>query len=445
MIVNNYNLPNNFQSWAIRRPHLGANKIAEALDIIENEFEHDLTQSQLYKIITTLNLLQTTLDSIAPKLTNNAGSSKDKVDSIADKILELKKSVRVEQNSIQAAHNKVKNVRLCRPTGSEVPNESKSTKHVTFDLDASEELKIAEEEELNILLQEIEQLEIDVEELEIADQIAALNNFQAEISILEQELQQSPSQLIPQETPAEDNVDLEKTPIINSFALAKEKQSPILDTSSIDSSQNNAALTSFTRKYPTRSINETMKGKGEYKTKLKKTEQCFYKDEIIQVHQGYPTQKITGRLLHGHTGTIDANRSEHDKWVVQQVGARGCTAAASAMLILDNGGQVNVFRFKHTDLGTNESMCTAIEGAGLKPRRTDLKSFDDLKPLIDQFGSAIVSVDDPDIEGHVIVVDEIKGNHARVRDPFHGWEITVKLKALKKRMWGLGEIIQIQK
>ncbi len=129
---------------------------------------------------------------------------------------------------------------------------------------------------------------------------------------------------------------------------------------------------------------------------------------------------------------------------------RGCTAAASAMLIYDAGKQVDVVQLKNTNLGNSSTIEGAIRAAALTPLLTILDKRDnaeelllDLKALLQKNGSAIVSTGN-DIGAHVVVVDQISDDlqQVRLRDPFHGWEITVKSEAFLRGFNG-GNIIQI--
>jgi hypothetical protein len=51
---------------------------------------------------------------------------------------------------------------------------------------------------------------------------------------------------------------------------------------------------------------------------------------------------------------------------------------------------------------------------------------------IQNHGSGVLSIDHPEIRGHVIVLDQIskEENTAIIRDSFHGWALTIKLDSL---------------
>lgn len=170
----------------------------------------------------------------------------------------------------------------------------------------------------------------------------------------------------------------------------------------------------------------------------------FYKDsEILKLH---PTiQKID------LGDNITADRTDNGKIVILQQAKRGCTAAVAAMLIHDAGKSVNLNSLRNTNLGNTGSIKRWISEAGLIPKVTKLSLQDTtsdellnrLQKLIESRGPAIVSTGN-DIGSHVIVVDEIntKAGSVRLRDPYHGWAITVTKEAFLRGFDG-GRIIQI--
>lgn len=141
---------------------------------------------------------------------------------------------------------------------------------------------------------------------------------------------------------------------------------------------------------------------------------------------------------------IYATYTKYNKTIIKQLGIRACTAACAAMLIVDHNKKPNGHEMQ-PNLGGDDAILRAIKEAGLTPLETsttkDLKS---LRDAINKNGPAIVSVD-PGSGGHVIVVDDISEDlkQVRLRDPWHGWEITIKAEAFEKA-WSTGNsIIQI--
>lgn len=169
----------------------------------------------------------------------------------------------------------------------------------------------------------------------------------------------------------------------------------------------------------------------------------FYMDEeIVKLHPS---------IREIHLGMdINADFTINNKIVIQQQATRGCTAAAAAMLIYDAGGDVDLNSLINTNLGDTVSIKDLIARAGLTPLVNTLNfelTPDDmlmqLREMLLKNGSAIVKTNN-DIGGHVIVIDAISEDlqHIRLRDPCHGWEITVTREGFL-RGFNPREIIQL--
>lgn len=155
----------------------------------------------------------------------------------------------------------------------------------------------------------------------------------------------------------------------------------------------------------------------------------FYKDDdILEIHP--PSQENA----HSFEGNIYFDIIE-GRSVIQQQVFRGCTAACAAMLISDHDGKVNINDLKNSNLGNEESIREMMVEGGVSPFTSKIiakKRADRLLQLqkyLLQDGPAIVSVNVNG--GHVIIVDEISEDFTKVkiRDPYHGWMITIKVKA----------------
>lgn len=178
------------------------------------------------------------------------------------------------------------------------------------------------------------------------------------------------------------------------------------------------------RAYPSPGAMDTMVGLGQYRDEIHAE---FFSDEDI-----VRKEKIQREEFGNYN--ILVRYTTHGKAIIQQQTLRGCTAAAAAMLIKDCGGEPNWDNLRFTDLGGSSTMSQAIQMAGLLPIITTLSERDllsSLRELIHITGSAIVDVTPASLGGHVVVVDEISEDleSARLRDPYHGWEITVKASA----------------
>ncbi|MBS0627455.1 MAG: hypothetical protein JSS09_04515, partial [Verrucomicrobia bacterium] len=143
--------------------------------------------------------------------------------------------------------------------------------------------------------------------------------------------------------------------------------------------------------------------------------------------------------------SIYCSYTKNRKAIIQQQATRGCTAATAAMLIKDNGKKPNLLALQSSYLGNNEKQVRDIQEAGLKAVINSANDLSELRNLIIQNDSCIVSVSGK-LGGHVIVVDEVSEDLSkiRLRDPCHGWEITVSREAFFKE-WHGGTAIQIVK
>ncbi len=142
---------------------------------------------------------------------------------------------------------------------------------------------------------------------------------------------------------------------------------------------------------------------------------------------------------------VYASYTKHGKAIIQQQAMRGCTAAVTAMLIMDDGKKPDLSCLQGRNLGNDEDQIKDLQNAGLKARINSANSLSELRNLIIQNGSAIVSISGK-IGNHVIVVDEISKDlsKVRLRDPYHGWEITITSEAFLKE-WHGGKSIQVIK
>lgn len=174
------------------------------------------------------------------------------------------------------------------------------------------------------------------------------------------------------------------------------------------------------------------------------TGNCF-KDAEIVIHHPVIRKVVLPRENPGKEVYAEFVRDDN-KAIIQQQATRGCTAAVAAMLIKDQGGDVDIASLEERNLGTNEDIKEYIRTAGFEP--IDFGNSRDLQELRKNLlknGSGIVSITDPEIGGHVIVVDEVSADlqRVRLRDPYHGWKITVTSEAFLSRF--PINLIQIEK
>lgn len=150
----------------------------------------------------------------------------------------------------------------------------------------------------------------------------------------------------------------------------------------------------------------------------------------------------------GQVDDIAIGRTHDGRHVVQQQTTRGCTAASSAMLILDQGFEINPDELRYRSLAIDERLHADIRRAGLEVLRTEVESLQALAAQLEAAGPGEIGIFDLDIGNHSIILDAIDfnggvdGGTARVRDPYHGWRITIRLSALTRRMHFPDRIIQ---
>lgn len=115
------------------------------------------------------------------------------------------------------------------------------------------------------------------------------------------------------------------------------------------------------------------------------------------------------------------------------------------MLVMDHQKKPDTKALQNTNLGDTESQLHGLPKAGLTPVVNFADNLSELRNLLIKNGSAIVSMDG-ELGGHVVVVDEVAEDLStvRLRDPYHGWEITVTAKAFLKRCREKSEIEVIQ-
>jgi hypothetical protein len=189
----------------------------------------------------------------------------------------------------------------------------------------------------------------------------------------------------------------------------------------------------------------------------------FSDSDIVENLEFQKTKRIGSKLY--------ANFTAYKKAIIQQVQADGSTAASAAMLIMDNRKKPIRNEIVNRASGDIEDVLMDIEKAGLGSLVSEIKDdearTEQLKGLVAQSNSSFVDVDNEQedrlselraflvksgsaivtvnktVKNHFIVVDEISKDlsKVRLRDPYHGWEITVTSKAFLSQ-WKGGVVIQ---
>lgn len=195
------------------------------------------------------------------------------------------------------------------------------------------------------------------------------------------------------------------------------------------------------RSYPSASIVERQERQEGY---------LFESDEILEIHP------FSGTIETKEIGThqVVINFNEKGLPIIAQHGQSGCSAAASYMLLKEHGKDLDLQKFFTRPISSYKSIMNDLKELNPQYKVLDEEgALDRLKRLKQELlasGSAITSIDDEGDKGigsHVVVVDEVSEDlkYIRLRDPFHGWDVTVPAKAFIERFGKNNYIIQIPK
>ncbi|MEK7339162.1 MAG: papain-like cysteine protease family protein [Verrucomicrobiota bacterium] len=221
--------------------------------------------------------------------------------------------------------------------------------------------------------------------------------------------------------------------------------SNLVESSKIFPVQENDQVTNSLppRRYPPIGLLDTIEGTRDAQGKLVFTSAhgtcSIFKDkEILQYHAVLQQESLGKHTnVYGEEEEVYIDFTQNNKAIIQQQATRGCTAATAAMLIKDQGGSPDFYALQERNLGDDEDIKQDIQSAGFKPVVTLLKSnsLEAFRAQLSSYRSAIVSIIDPQAGCHSIIVDEVSedAQQVRLRDPYHGWEITVYSTALEKR------------
>jgi|GEM_PF-5259076 len=167
----------------------------------------------------------------------------------------------------------------------------------------------------------------------------------------------------------------------------------------------------------------------------------FTEEEIVKVHEPVILTLLDGTPIDGEaipTDSIVKGKAKDGGWVIFQQGETGCTAGASAFLMMDRGITPDVTTLKtRTATHLEHSIVPDLQAKSLTPIKTSLRTHNtlvQLQGLIDANGPAAVRIRTGPGTAHAIVVDEISSAGVRLRDPWHGWDITIT-KAAFLKVW----------
>lgn len=200
------------------------------------------------------------------------------------------------------------------------------------------------------------------------------------------------------------------------------------------------------RRFPPLGYYDTVTIKDGVLTSIHPPAQMFRDKDIHTIHQGIELQPPT---TNEQSVLFQVTRNEMGKYVLQQQSTRGCTAGVVAMLLLDHQAKIDPEEMASSNLGTNEEMLSSLANAGLHPIESQLPWQVDisliwLNEALKEHGSAIVTMDSDQMGSHVVIVDSIHDEVVRLRDPYHGWDISVTKESFTKYWQPLSGIIQIK-
>lgn len=173
----------------------------------------------------------------------------------------------------------------------------------------------------------------------------------------------------------------------------------------------------------------------------------FLNENIIKVHQVTRREFLAERkelsfFTIAKTTSVYVKYTHHAKPIIAQQSMRGCTAAAVSMLLKEHGKPIDFQLLRTTNFAQPEKMMRWIEAQNLTPLATEITSLEEAMPLLKAHGSAIITIRGDDFGIHTVVLDDLTKHYARLREPYHGWEVTIHRKALEACFLP-GNVIQI--
>lgn len=119
--------------------------------------------------------------------------------------------------------------------------------------------------------------------------------------------------------------------------------------------------------------------------------------------------------------------SDH-KVMIQQQGTRGCVAACAAMMMEDRQRHWKMDRLAKTNLANEKHLLSWLKQAELDAAIHEIQEgICELESFIKQHGSISCMISG-ELGGHAIILDQIDSNQATIREPFHGWRITISTR-----------------
>ncbi len=157
-----------------------------------------------------------------------------------------------------------------------------------------------------------------------------------------------------------------------------------------------------------------------------KKQNLFSDDAILEVFEVIREEEMAEGVY-----KVPVKYTSHGKAIIQQQAVRGCTAAVAAMLIIDLKGKCDLHSLYATNLGNRESIEREFRKAQFEPQISFIKTMKELEKIV-SVGSVMIDIVDPTLGNHEIVIDALDQTSVRLRDPWHGWAISIKRTALEQ-------------
>lgn len=127
--------------------------------------------------------------------------------------------------------------------------------------------------------------------------------------------------------------------------------------------------------------------------------------------------------------------SEQGKHIILQQTVASDVPTCLAMLILDHGKQPNYKTLRINDLANTKQAIEWAKEVQLECLVTEISMENPIELLskcLSEKGPGMLLLDHPTLDEHVVILDEIstEKKEAVIRDPFHGWMVTIKLDVL---------------
>jgi len=190
------------------------------------------------------------------------------------------------------------------------------------------------------------------------------------------------------------------------------------------------------RKYPPTGSSDKVIVRNRMTIPCAKNHTCFQDNEIVKIHQVTRDDKLSSEKL-------EVFRDDNGKVLFQQQARNGCVIASTYMLIADHGGKIDYGELYHARLTNYKKSVKAIKKElnstakvfdlnidkklSLKTKQNNSNVLKFLKAKIAEGGSILLGINYPGMGSHQVILDEVYEDlNVRIRDPYHGWSITVK-------------------